>query len=73
MIREEAGGFICPLYIRAGIAYSVETRDGLGGTVIESQCGKVFRKSSKRAWCPHGLLYNGDRVSFGGKTAGALR
>jgi hypothetical protein len=57
------------LVVRARIAQSVQRlATGLDGPAIESRWG---RNCPDRPWGPPSLLYNGDRVFYGGKAAGA--
>jgi hypothetical protein len=46
---------------------------GLDGPGIESRWVEIFRTRPDRPWGPSSLLYNGYRVSSGGKVAGAWR
>ena len=52
-------------------AVGIATRYRLDGPGIESRCGARF-STPNRPWGPPGLLYNGYRVSPGGKAAGSV-
>jgi hypothetical protein len=66
----------CTLYLLcAGIAQSVK-RLATGWTVRGSNPGGgggIFRTRPDRPWGPPSLLYNGYRLLYGGKAAGAWR
>jgi hypothetical protein len=53
----------------------IATRYGLDGPGIESRWGgsEIFRTLPERPWGPPSFIFNGYRVSTGGKAAGAWR
>jgi len=50
-----------------GSSVGITTGYRLGGPGIESRLGEILRTSPDRPWGPPSLLYNGYRVSPGGK------
>jgi hypothetical protein len=52
---------------RPGSSVGIATDYGLDGPGIESRWGEIFRTCPDRPWGPLSLLYNGYRVSPGGK------
>ena len=51
----------------------IATRYGLEVRGSNPEGGEIFRTHSDRPWRPPSLLYNGYRVSYGVKAAGAWR
>ena len=54
-------------------AVGIATRYGLDGQGSNADWGEIFRTHLDWPWGPPSLLYNGYRVSPGGKAVGAWR